>query len=85
MTTADFPVHAEAISPPFAKARKVLASSVGRAGKVVRAVRLHNWSPARTVTGLAFIDAAAWATFGHGAGLLAIGASFLVYDWSRDG
>lgn len=64
-----------------------------RAAAAVRAVRhaaqtvstaRPSLSPVLTVTGLGSIDIAVWTTFGRGAAWLALGASILIFDWSRD-
>lgn len=78
------PAHANAISPPRLATARTLLGEVGRrAAALVSAARLHT-SPALTISGLASLDLAAWTTYGRGAGLLALGASLLTYDWARE-
>lgn len=50
---------------------------------MVSAARHHDWSPALTIGGLGFLDAAAWTTFHLGGGLAAIGVSILLFDWAH--
>lgn len=66
------------------RTRAALAEAARRGATMVSAARRHNWSPALTISGLGFIDAAIWTTYHLGAGLAAIGASLLLLDWSRD-
>lgn len=66
------------------RTREALTQVARKGTAMVGAARHHNWSPALTISGLGFIDTATWTSYGHGAGLLAIGLSALIYDWSRD-
>lgn len=66
------------------RVRATLAEVRRRGAAMVSAARHHDWSPALTISGLGCAVASAWTTFGLGAGLLAMAASFFALDWSRD-
>lgn len=70
--------------PPWrswARVRRALASRVRQGATVVSAARHRYRRPALTISGFGCIDAAAWTTFGLGAGLLTLGALLLVLEW----
>jgi hypothetical protein len=64
--------------------RAALAAAARKGTAMVSAARHREWSPALTISALAFLDTAAWSTYGHGAGYAAIGLSILIFDWQRD-
>jgi hypothetical protein len=61
--------------------RAALAPRVRQAAAMVSATRQRYRRPALTMGGFGCIDAAAWHTFGLGAGLLTLGVLALVLEW----
>ena len=62
------------------KTRTALAQGCRRGAAMVSVARHRYRRPALTIAGFGCIDAAAWHTFGMGAGLLVLGALFLVFE-----
>lgn len=79
-TTAP-PVRAPRVKPALVRARSSLASWARQGVTVVSAARARYRRPALTTSGFACIDAAAWHTYGTGAGLLVLGVLVLVFEW----
>lgn len=61
--------------------RPALAKRVRQATEMVSAARTRYRRTALTISGFGCIDAAAWTTFGLGAGLLTLGALLLLLEW----
>ena len=61
--------------------RTALAPRVRQAAAMVSALRARYRRTALTISGFSCIDAAAWTTFGLGAGLLTLGALLLLLEW----
>ena len=82
MASVTLPAHVDMTPPRRINVRTRLRAAARRVGAVVSAVRL-NASPALTASGLISIDA---AMFLHGwfAGLITVGISFFLYDWSHE-
>lgn len=70
-----------AVRRRLAAVRTALASSIRQGATMVSAARHRYRRPALTISGFGCIDAAAWTTFGLGAGLLVLGVLALVFEW----
>lgn len=72
-------------SPPrYRRMGAALAKWAAKGATMASAVRHRDRSPALTIGGLGFIDAGIWQHFHTGTGLIAIGVSILLYDFSRE-
>lgn len=60
---------------------RALTSAIRQGATMVSAARHRYRRPALTISAFGCIDAAAWTTFGLGAGLLTLGALLLVLEW----
>jgi len=69
------------LRPALTRTRSSLASWARQGAKMVSAARHRYRRPALTITGFGYLDAAAWHTFGLGAGLLVLGLLTLVFEW----
>jgi len=81
MAAATVPAHAPAITPPWRRARAALATATAKGTQMASAARRRFRRPALTISGLGCIDAAAWHTFGIGAGLAVLGGFLLVWEF----
>lgn len=84
MAEATVPARSTAITPPWRRVRATAATALAKGAAMASAVRHRDRSPALTVGGLGFIDAGIWQHFHTGTGLIAIGVSILLYDFSRE-
>ena len=67
-------------NPPWRRTRTALRAAVTGSAQMAGAARHRLRRPALVISGLGCMDASAWHTFGLGAGLLALGASFWVFE-----
>lgn len=79
------PAHTRNATPLWQRARKAL-TGVGRQGaKMASAARHRYRRPALVISAFGCLDAAAWTTFGLGAGLAVLGGLLIVFEWVTGG
>lgn len=70
-----------AIDPPrWRRARNTLAKWAAQGMELASAARHRHRRPALVISSFGCLDAAAWHTFGLGAGLLVLGGLLLVFE-----
>ncbi len=81
MTTTTADVRAASTRRRWTAARTTLAKVCRQGATMVSAARHRYRRPALTISGFGCVTAAAWTTFGLGAGLLVLGLLTLVFEW----
>ncbi len=81
MATTTLPARdTTALQQRWRSARTALARATATAVRVASEARHRYRRPSLVISSFGCIDAAAWTTFGLGAGLLALGASLFVFE-----
>lgn len=82
-TTA--PPRTRNANPPWRRAREALATWAAQGATMASAARHRYRRPALVISAFSCLDAAAWSTFGLGAGLAVLGGLLIVFEWVTGG
>lgn len=85
MASVTAPPRTRNANPLWQRARKALAGVGHQGAKMASAARHRYRRPALVISAFSCLDAAAWTTFGLGAGLAVLGGLLLAFEWATGG
>lgn len=86
MASTTAPPRTRNATPPWRnRVRNALTTAAAQGAKMASAARHRYRRPALVISAFGCLDAAAWSTFGLGAGLAVLGGLLLAFEWATGG